>query len=250
MTGIWYPPTTYEPAAGTGVLLVNPPFATTSMFPLTTTLNRIYGNNNLCAENWFHILRAAGKSEPDDEPITYAQIVDRVWLHEALLCCRAEPQHANLWRLYAVWCARQVQHLMADPRSIEALDVAERYAYREATGTELAIANVAAWAAVEKADAACKRAWAARGATWADNSPAARAANASFAAKAAWAVVDINAAWAASKASETAASAVATPGPYSSPATPLQAAAFRQLVTTGTLPELELKPAVARACCW
>ncbi len=23
----WYPPTTYEPAAGTGLLLVNPPFA-------------------------------------------------------------------------------------------------------------------------------------------------------------------------------------------------------------------------------
>lgn len=27
MTGIWYPPTTYEPAAGTGLLLCNPPFA-------------------------------------------------------------------------------------------------------------------------------------------------------------------------------------------------------------------------------
>jgi hypothetical protein len=45
----WYPPTTYEPAAGTGVLLVNPLFATTSMFPLTTTLNRIY-DCKPCAE--------------------------------------------------------------------------------------------------------------------------------------------------------------------------------------------------------
>ena len=27
MSGTWYPPTTYEPAAGTGQLLVNPPFA-------------------------------------------------------------------------------------------------------------------------------------------------------------------------------------------------------------------------------
>jgi len=26
MTGTWYPPTTYEPAAGTGQLLANPPF--------------------------------------------------------------------------------------------------------------------------------------------------------------------------------------------------------------------------------
>jgi hypothetical protein len=27
VTSTWYPPTTYEPAAGTGQLLVNPPFA-------------------------------------------------------------------------------------------------------------------------------------------------------------------------------------------------------------------------------
>ena len=27
MTTTWYPPTTYEPTAGTGQLLVNPPFA-------------------------------------------------------------------------------------------------------------------------------------------------------------------------------------------------------------------------------
>ena len=27
MSGTWYPPTTYEPTAGTGQLLVNPPFA-------------------------------------------------------------------------------------------------------------------------------------------------------------------------------------------------------------------------------
>jgi len=27
MTSTWYPPTTYEPAAGTGQLLCNPPFA-------------------------------------------------------------------------------------------------------------------------------------------------------------------------------------------------------------------------------
>ena len=38
--------TTYDPAAGTGQLLCNPPFATTpSMFPLTTTLNRIKACN-------------------------------------------------------------------------------------------------------------------------------------------------------------------------------------------------------------
>ena len=50
-------------------------------------------------------------------------------------------------RLFAVRCARRVQHLMTDPRSIAALDVAERYAKGEATNDELAAAWGAAWAA-------------------------------------------------------------------------------------------------------
>jgi hypothetical protein len=227
------------------VLLVNPPFAITPMFPLTTTLNRIYACKP-CAEGRVKALWETGKSEPDDEPITYAQIVDRVTLHYTLWCCRAEPQHANLWRRYAVWCARQVQHLMTDLRSIEALDVAERYANGEATDQDLGFASGAAGAAVEKAAVASKWAWAAKGAGWADGNPAARASMAAKAARAALACTQFDAAIAADKASEAARSAVAVPVFYSSPATPLQAAAFRQLVTTGTLPDLELKPAVAR----
>lgn len=50
-------------------------------------------------------------------------------------------------RLFAVWSARQVQHLMTDARSIAALDVAERYAHGQATTQELAAARAAAWAA-------------------------------------------------------------------------------------------------------
>ena len=44
-------------------------------------------------------------------------------------------------RRYAVWCARQVQHLMTDPRSIAALDVAERRADGRATCDELSDAR-------------------------------------------------------------------------------------------------------------
>ena len=47
-------------------------------------------------------------------------------------------------RLFAVWAVRQVQHLMTDPRSIAALDVAERYANGEATDAELDAAGDAA----------------------------------------------------------------------------------------------------------
>ena len=97
-------------------------------------------------------------------------------------------------RLIAVKCAREVQHLMTDPRSINALDVAERFANGEATQEDLYAAMDAAWAA----------AWAARDAAWAAARDAARAARdaARDARDAAWA-----AAWAASDAARAAARA-------------------------------------------
>ncbi|WP_175835760.1 hypothetical protein [Burkholderia multivorans] len=48
-------------------------------------------------------------------------------------------------RLFAVWCARQVEHLMQDQRSKDALDVAERFANGEATEEERVAAEAAAW---------------------------------------------------------------------------------------------------------
>ena len=81
-------------------------------------------------------------------------------------------------RLIAVKCARQVQHLMKDERSINALDVAERFANGEATQEELN----AAWDAARAAgDAAWAAAWAAAweaagAAAWAAAREAARAA--------------------------------------------------------------------------
>ena len=47
-------------------------------------------------------------------------------------------------RLFAVKCARRVEHLMDDERSRKALDVAERYANGEATDAELDAARDAA----------------------------------------------------------------------------------------------------------
>jgi hypothetical protein len=88
-------------------------------------------------------------------------------------------------RLFAVWCARRVQHLMQDPRSIAALDVAERYANGEATREELEAASAAAcaaandaWAAAWGASAAARSAAsvAAWGASAAARSAAARSA--------------------------------------------------------------------------
>ena len=69
-------------------------------------------------------------------------------------------------RLFAVYCARSVQHLMRDPRSIAAIDVAERYACGLATDDELraawfsaaCAASAAALSAISAASAAASAA--------------------------------------------------------------------------------------------
>jgi hypothetical protein len=97
------------------------------------------------------LLRHLGKSEADDEPLLIRTILDSNGLDDALWCLRAVTGHDREFRLYAVWCARQVQHLMADPRSVAALDVAERFANGQATADELAAAGAAAGAAARDA---------------------------------------------------------------------------------------------------
>ena len=119
---------------------------------LTTTLNRIR-EHGPCEDGWRKLLAGLGKTKADDDPLPFARIVEINNLDDAFWCWRAEPQHAREWRLFAIWCARAVQHLMADPRSLAALDVAERYANGQASDEELA----AAWAAAR--DAARGTAW-------------------------------------------------------------------------------------------
>ena len=113
---------------------------------LTTTLNRIR-EHEPCTDGWEKLLKHLGKTQADDEDLPYSVIVESNGLEDALWCCRAEPQYNRQWRLFAVWCARQVQHLMTDQRSLDALDVAERYANGQATDEELSAAGDAARAA-------------------------------------------------------------------------------------------------------
>ena len=119
---------------------------------LTTTLNRIRAHNP-CADGWAKLLAGLGKTAPDDDPLPYTHIVEINGLDDALWACRAEPQYAREWRLYAVWCARQVEHLMKDQRSRDALNIAERHANGRATDKELSSAREAA------RDAAWEAAW-------------------------------------------------------------------------------------------
>lgn len=118
---------------------------------LTTTLNAIR-DNDPCAEGWQKLLAYLGKTGPDDEPVTFATILDSNGFEDALWALRCVTGHDRAIRHYAVWCARQVQHLMTDPRSVEALDVAERYADGLATGEELSAAWAEAWDALRIAE--------------------------------------------------------------------------------------------------
>ena len=134
------------------------------MTELTTTLNRIR-ECSPCESGWEKLLAGLGKSKADDEELPFAKILELNGLDDALWCARVEPQHNRLWRLYAVWCARQVQHLMTDKRLITALDVAERHANGKASDGELCEASIAAGDAAARAARAALAAWIAAGAT-------------------------------------------------------------------------------------
>ena len=172
---------------------------------MKTTLNKIR-DHSPCTQGWAKLLKHLGKTQADDEPLSVATIVESNGLDDALWCLRAVEGHDKEIRLFAVWCARQVQHLMKDQRSLTALDVAERYAHGEATAAELeaawAAAEAAAWAAAEAAAEAA--AWAAAEAAawdaawvaaWDAARSAARAAAREAAGAAAW-----DAAWVAARA--------------------------------------------------
>ena len=122
---------------------------------MKTTLNRIR-EHSPCYVGWGKLLKHLGKTKADDEPLSLITVLESNGLADATWCLRAVDGYDQELRLYAVACARDVQHLMRDVRSINALDVAERYAHGAATEEELSAAIDAAWSA---ARAACSAAW-------------------------------------------------------------------------------------------
>lgn len=77
-------------------------------------------------------------------------------LDDVLWALRCLPEYNALWRKYAIWCAKQVDHLLTDQRSEDALEVAWMHSNGQTTEAELAAARDAAWDA----------AWATRVAAW------------------------------------------------------------------------------------
>ncbi|CAJ9734887.1 putative bacteriophage protein [Burkholderia pseudomallei] len=114
-----------------------------------------------------------------DAEIPLLDILKSNGLDDALWTLRCISGADRDLRLFAVWCARQVEHLMQDQCSKDALNVAERFANGEATDEERAAARDAARDAARATARAAARdaAWAtAWGAAWAAAGGAARAA--------------------------------------------------------------------------
>lgn len=124
-----------------------------------TTLRRIR-EYVPCSEGWEQLLKHLGKTKADGEPLPLLAILDLNGLDDAIWALRSVEACPEI-RLFAVRCARQVQHLLTDSRSLDALDIAEQYAIGEATREELdnareaarvaagAVARETAWEAAE-----------------------------------------------------------------------------------------------------
>ena len=136
-----------------------------------TTFSLLH-QHDACTDGYRKLARHLGgvDSYGRGTPIPLTVVLDSNGLDDALWCLRATTEPCDrLARLLAVAFAREVQHLMTDPRSLAALDVAERYAHGRATDAELGAARVAARDAARAAarDAARAAAWGAAGdAAW------------------------------------------------------------------------------------
>jgi hypothetical protein len=107
-----------------------------------TTLNAIRAHQP-SAQFWSQLLFNLGKTEADDEPLPLLTVLDSNGFHDALWCLRALEDHDSDIRLFAVWCARRVQHLLKDQSTVSQLDVVERFARGKATLAEFDKARTA-----------------------------------------------------------------------------------------------------------
>ena len=134
---------------------------------MQTTLNKIRSHSP-CESVWVKLLKHLGKTQADDEPLDFLTILESNGLDDTLWCLKAAPKEwePNI-RMYAVWCAKQVEHQMTDKRSKNALVVAQNHALGLATDDELRAAARAAWDAAGAAAraAAGDAAWDAAGAS-------------------------------------------------------------------------------------
>ena len=137
---------------------------------ITLSLNEIR-EHSPCKSGWEKLLKSKQNTHWEEQ-FPLSDIINSNGLNDTLWCLRVRPEHSNLWRKYAVWCARQVEHLMTDKRSKDALDIAWRHSEGVATDEELTAARDAArhgarhGAGYGAWDAVANSAWAAGYVAW------------------------------------------------------------------------------------
>lgn len=166
---------------------------------MITTLNKIRAENP-CENEWGKLLRHLGKTKADDEPLDMLIILESNGLDDCLWCARTLPEYDKTWRLFAVWCARRVQHLMLDPRSVAMVDIADRHIRGLTIDSDLKAAWWDSWTAERAAERAAWSILAAVRAPWAAWVVARAAREAQEAAAVA---VAGNSAWDAARAART-----------------------------------------------
>jgi len=103
-----------------------------------TTLTKIQAMSPY-PNTWKKLLPHLKKVQADDEPLSIETVLDKSGLENALSCLFAVDGYEREKRLFAVACARQVQHLMTDPRSHVSIDIAEQFANGHVSSEALAV---------------------------------------------------------------------------------------------------------------
>jgi len=124
---------------------------------LYTTLNKIR-NKYPCESGWEQLLKHLGKTKADDEQLSFKTILESNGILDAIWCLRSVEGYDREIRLFAVSCARRVEHLDRTGQAKKTNDIAERFANGLCTIDEL---NEASDAALQSANAASRAAaWA------------------------------------------------------------------------------------------
>ena len=83
---------------------------------LTTTLNEIL-KHNPCGQasgglsGFSKLLKHLNKTEVDDKPISFIEIVESNGIHDAIWCLRVLPEYDLKVMEFKLKCARRVYHL-------------------------------------------------------------------------------------------------------------------------------------------
>lgn len=105
---------------------------------LYTTLNNIHQRCDLSAYCWHGLLDHLNKSGADDDRLSFATILEANGLYAAVQCLGSVDGHDREIQLFAVACARRIEHLDTSGHAKQINDVSRRFAIGLATRDELA----------------------------------------------------------------------------------------------------------------